>query len=555
MPEGLRCAALYRVSTQRQLKDEDDAIPVQKAAAERFASERGWHIVREFSEEGVSAYRNSSDDRDVLQEVFRSAARREFEALLVFKADRLSRQAFEYPLIIAQFRKAGIRVFSVADGRELDTEGQMEKLLRFIEGWQAETESYHTSVRVSHAMRLMAERGEWTGGRPPYGYRLERTPEGRTKVVVNEDEARVVRMAVGWYLDEGLGLQRICRRLDAMGIRTRHGKLWNPMVLRRVLMNPVLCGRLAYGKTKLIRPGSKRRTFVRVDELGTIIVGPKDSSLEIIPEERWQALQEAMHGKEPTGRGSRPRKRRHLLTGILVCGRCGGPMFGKTERKRKRLARGGVATYEYTYYHCFNRVVKGVSACDGQRMYGASRLERVVVGAVRQQVGELDTEEALREVRQRVERALFTKTAREPVVVQKLEEAKRLRKAWIDRLEQHLANPEGSLYSEATIAERIREHETRIAELSEELRRIRESRESAAAALEAAGRVLEAIRSQVSDIGSLPEDDLARVLREIIDRVEVDRDRIVIRYRVRVDALGRSHDLEWTDTRHLAKAT
>jgi DNA invertase Pin-like site-specific DNA recombinase len=186
MSSGIRCAALFRVSTVKQAQrrnDADESLPVQREAIRRFLAEyhADWPLVCEYAEEGVSAYHNSSAARDVLQDMLRAASRHEFEVLLVFKADRLSRQSFEYPVILSQLGHCGIQVISVADtpgGRSLDTEGQMDKLLRFIEGWQAETESYNTSVRVSEAMRQMAEKGKWTGGTPSYGFRLTASREG-----------------------------------------------------------------------------------------------------------------------------------------------------------------------------------------------------------------------------------------------------------------------------------------------------------------------------------------------------------------------------------------
>ena len=57
-----RVYTLYRVSTLGQV-DKDD-IPMQKEACRAFAKEKGWEIVKEFSEKGVSGFKKSAKERD-----------------------------------------------------------------------------------------------------------------------------------------------------------------------------------------------------------------------------------------------------------------------------------------------------------------------------------------------------------------------------------------------------------------------------------------------------------------------------------------------------------
>lgn len=47
-----RVCCLYRVSTKGQVEKDD--IPMQKQRCHEFAQEKGWDIVGEFSEKGVS---------------------------------------------------------------------------------------------------------------------------------------------------------------------------------------------------------------------------------------------------------------------------------------------------------------------------------------------------------------------------------------------------------------------------------------------------------------------------------------------------------------------
>ena len=78
-----RCAALYRVSTPRQITRDaqtDETLPVQRAAIRAFVQDHpGWSLVAEYREEGVSAYRNAAAARDVLQNALRDAANDAFD--------------------------------------------------------------------------------------------------------------------------------------------------------------------------------------------------------------------------------------------------------------------------------------------------------------------------------------------------------------------------------------------------------------------------------------------------------------------------------------------
>ena len=93
---GKRVYCLYRVSTKGQVEKDD--IPMQKQRCHEFADEKGWEIIREFSEKGISGYKVSVKKRDAMQEIQRDAAQGKFDILLVFMFDRLGRKDDETPL-------------------------------------------------------------------------------------------------------------------------------------------------------------------------------------------------------------------------------------------------------------------------------------------------------------------------------------------------------------------------------------------------------------------------------------------------------------------------
>ena len=55
-----RVAALYRVSTKKQVDLVKDDIPMQRISCNEFAKQQGWEVVIEKEEKGVSGFKVSA---------------------------------------------------------------------------------------------------------------------------------------------------------------------------------------------------------------------------------------------------------------------------------------------------------------------------------------------------------------------------------------------------------------------------------------------------------------------------------------------------------------
>ena len=126
-----RVCCLYRVSTKGQVDKAENDIPMQKKACHEFAESKGWTIIKEHAELGVSGFKVAAADRDELQEIKREAEKQEFDILLVFMYDRLGRNLNETPFIAEWFTKKGIHVWSVYEGEIIDGV-DAERMLDYI---------------------------------------------------------------------------------------------------------------------------------------------------------------------------------------------------------------------------------------------------------------------------------------------------------------------------------------------------------------------------------------------------------------------------------------
>ena len=108
-----RVYCLYRVSTKKQVDKNENDIPMQKTACHDFCNKQSdWTIVKEFSEKGVSGFKVSAEERDVIQELKEAALKNEFDILLVFMFDRIGRIDDETPFVVEWFVKHDIEVWS-----------------------------------------------------------------------------------------------------------------------------------------------------------------------------------------------------------------------------------------------------------------------------------------------------------------------------------------------------------------------------------------------------------------------------------------------------------
>jgi len=366
-----RVYCLYRVSTLGQVEKDD--IPMQKEACREFVRQHpGWEIVRKFSEKGVSGFKVSAKDRDAVQEIQRDALQNKFDILLVFMFDRLGRREDETPFVVEWFAKNGIEVWSVKEGQQrFDT--HVDKLLNYIRYWQASGESIKTSVRTKTRMEQLTKEGCFTGGVVPFGYRLEH--KGRTNkrnqdvgdLVIDPDEAEIVKLIFQKYLYEGYGAQRLCRYLAEQGITNRKGRNIPTTSINRIIKNPIYTG--------VIRNGESQSEVL--------------PELQIIDTETYERAQQMME-KRVTHHGDVPlnTKGRSLLVGNVYCGHCGGRLT-LTTSGRKRVRKDGTIVRETRARYQCHYNVRHPGECDGQSGYGVEKLDKLVDQIIRIQLGRI----------------------------------------------------------------------------------------------------------------------------------------------------------------------
>jgi site-specific DNA recombinase len=199
MTAPVRAALYLRVSTGRQA-DSDLSIPDQRRQAEGHCKSRGWEIVADYVEPGVSA---TDDKRPEFQRMIDAATTKPpaFEVIVV---SRFFRDQFQLEFYVRQLAKNGVRLVSIT--QELGDD-PMSNMIRQIMALFDEYQSKENAKHTLRAMKENARQGFWNGSLPPIGYRIVEAAEQhghRTKKTLGIDpiQAETVRLifALSRYL-------------------------------------------------------------------------------------------------------------------------------------------------------------------------------------------------------------------------------------------------------------------------------------------------------------------------------------------------------------------
>jgi DNA invertase Pin-like site-specific DNA recombinase len=149
----MRAAIYARCSTT------DQTVDLQLDGLREYAQARGFDIVDKYIDEGVSGARAN---RPALDRLLEAAHRRRFDAVLIWKLDRLGRSLSHLIRLVETFSGLGIDLISLSDPG-LDTTSPQGKLLFSVMGAVAEFERDLIRERTRAGMASARRRGKLIG--------------------------------------------------------------------------------------------------------------------------------------------------------------------------------------------------------------------------------------------------------------------------------------------------------------------------------------------------------------------------------------------------------
>jgi DNA invertase Pin-like site-specific DNA recombinase len=221
----MEAIAYVRVSSSKQATD-GVSIEAQRDRIAGWCSANGYGVPEVYVDAGLSGGR--ADNRPALQAALARACRTK-GALVTYSLSRLARSTKDALAISERLARAGADLVSLSE--RLDTTTAAGKMVFRMLAVLAEFERDLISERTAAAMRLKRERREYTGGSPPYGWRL--APDG-VRLEPNTIEQQLV-LDARKLRATGLSLRRVGRHLAAEGLRPRSGRRWHPKTVNALL--------------------------------------------------------------------------------------------------------------------------------------------------------------------------------------------------------------------------------------------------------------------------------------------------------------------------------
>lgn len=311
---NMRAVLYTRVSTTMQVTD-GASLQQQEERLKAYAVCQGWEIVNMYQDAGLSG---KDTNRPAFKQMIEDAENKMFDAIIVYKLDRLTRSVKDFHTLSDKLDKLGISLVSVT--QNLDTSSSVGRLLRNILVDFANFEREMISERTMDSKLALAAKGHWLGGKSPFGYNVV-----NKQLILDEEKGEVVKLMYKDYID-GLSTRQIMKK---------HTMTFSSVI--EILKNPLYCGLIGYCK----KDRNKRK-----DHADWIIA--KGTHIPVVTEDEYWNVQKLF--KE---RFSIPKPRFHhqIFEALCYCGKCNKKLYFQKGEER------------YKYYRCAPKNIVTSTGC------------------------------------------------------------------------------------------------------------------------------------------------------------------------------------------------
>ena len=292
-------------------KQNEASIEGQLRECMDYAERTGITVIGNYIDRALSA---RTDNRPEFRRMIKDSAKGCFDVVLVWKLDRFSRDRYDSAHYKHILKKNGVKVISAKENISEGPEGII--LESMLEG-MAEYYSAELAVKVKRGMMGNALKGRVNGGKPPFGYYVDK----ERHLCVNETTAPIVQEIFRMYA-EGRVVREILAYLEERAIRTTNGKKFTFSILQKML-------------------GSRR--YIGEYKYGEVVI--PNAVPAIIDETTFEKVQRRLE-KNRRAAASGKAKEEYLLTTKLFCGKCGAYMVGESGTSRTKAI--------HRYYKCVN---------------------------------------------------------------------------------------------------------------------------------------------------------------------------------------------------------
>lgn len=292
-------------------------------------------IVREFSDQSLSG--NDRNRPGLLAMLAfceqQNKAGTPIEVIVCWKANRFSRMNMAKTMgFIDRFQEAGCNQMLTSEGLIDFNDDTDLAVFTLQQQFTSHAHVKNCSTDTKRGKVDAAKKGNWNGGKAPFGYKIAGGEKAKKLEVVPE-QAAIVRTIFELYL-EGKGLRGLSLTLKQRGIKSpKGGAVWAIPTIDGILKNHAYLGQIVHHKRSEAKSiGSIRVATTRyVHHARENWIVTNDAHPAIVTQEQFDRVQKRMKGNR---KATSPNKA-YMLSGLLKCANCGGRMVGRAYQKAR----------------------------------------------------------------------------------------------------------------------------------------------------------------------------------------------------------------------------
>ncbi len=322
----MRVTFYARVSSEKdeQLNSLDNQIAYYNNL---IKENKNWEYVNGYIDEGLSGI--STTKRDNFHNMINDAKSGKFDLVITKEISRFARNTLDSIMYTRDLLKYGVGVFFQNDN--INTLDEDSELRLTIMSGIAQDELRKLSSRIKFGHQQAIKNHVVLGNSRIFGY-----DKKNKKLVINEEEAKMVRELYELYATDEYSMKQIEDIFWQKGYRNRNGNKIAHSTMSNTISNPKYKGYYVGNKVKVVDMFTKKQHFLPPEEW----VMFKDETGEIVPaivsEELWEQANKvlAKRSKDVKGRQNLC-NHGNLLTGKLYCTHCGAAYYRRESQDRQ----------------------------------------------------------------------------------------------------------------------------------------------------------------------------------------------------------------------------
>ena len=314
----IRVAAYCRVSTDDD--DQKNSLENQKLYFSEYIEKNpSWELVKVYADEGLSG--TTTAKRKQFNQMIANALAGGIDLIVTKEVSRFARNTVDTLSYTRELAANNVRVIFINDN--IDTKDKDSEFRLTIMASVAQEESRKTSERIKWGMTRRMEQGKVTI-RDIYGYEIT-----NGILIVNPDEAKVVKQIYHMYVYENKGLRAIAQELNESGaLLSKRIKKWTTNNVSRILTEEKYAGDLIF--KKYITPNYLDHKQIKNDGIEEKIYHT-DSHEPIVDRDTWNQARKEQEKRAAVSDSGSKHSNRYWCSGKLRCAECGSYVISRNK--------------------------------------------------------------------------------------------------------------------------------------------------------------------------------------------------------------------------------